>query len=131
MGDLPDFQEYMGWYCTESQDIIIATDGPVLFGVGYHSWLVTTTKEDILLAGGGPDDNPQNRVTSYRSELGGITAGMGVMGTLARSGWIAIRSVKFMCNNSVANLARSSGLIMSVFNCTESDYNLIATIKYL
>jgi hypothetical protein len=36
-------------------DLIIATDGSVLFGVGYHSWILATETEDILLAGGGPD----------------------------------------------------------------------------
>jgi hypothetical protein len=78
MGDLPDFQEPAGWDCTEPQYIIIATHGSVLFRVGYHSWLVATTTEDILLAGGGPDDGPQNLMISYRSELGGIAAGLGV-----------------------------------------------------
>jgi hypothetical protein len=50
MGDLPDFQEPAGWDCTEPQDLIIATDGSVLFCAGYHSWLiVATTTEDILV----------------------------------------------------------------------------------
>jgi hypothetical protein len=53
MGDLPDFQEPAGLDCTKPQDIITATDGYVLFGVGYHSWLVTTITEDIMLAGRG------------------------------------------------------------------------------
>jgi hypothetical protein len=36
-------------------DVIIITDGSVIFRVGYHIWLVQTTYEEILMAGGGPD----------------------------------------------------------------------------
>jgi hypothetical protein len=38
---------------TEDQDIIVATDGSAVFGVGYHSWVVTTDNEQVLLTGGG------------------------------------------------------------------------------
>jgi hypothetical protein len=40
----------------ELVDLIIATDGSVLFGVGYHGWVLATKEETILLRGGGPDD---------------------------------------------------------------------------
>jgi hypothetical protein len=33
----------------EEQDIIVATDGSVVFGVGYHSWVVATDNEKVLL----------------------------------------------------------------------------------
>jgi hypothetical protein len=65
-------------------DLIIATDGSVLSGVGCHSWLIAMETEDILLAGGGPDNGPGRYMTSYRSELGGIIAGLAVLGTLLR-----------------------------------------------
>jgi hypothetical protein len=71
-------------------EISIVTDGSVLFGVGYHSWLIATTDEDILMAGGRLDDGAQDQMSSYRSELGGVAAGFGVLGTLARSGMIRI-----------------------------------------
>jgi hypothetical protein len=50
---------------------------------GYHSWLVAKTYEEILMAGGGPDDETQEQMTSYRSEFGGIAAGLSVLGTLS------------------------------------------------
>jgi hypothetical protein len=34
-------------------DLIIAADGSVLFGVGYHGWVLATKEETILLRGGG------------------------------------------------------------------------------
>jgi hypothetical protein len=60
-------------------DIIIATDGSILFGVGYHICLISTEDKDILLAGDGPDDGPDRYMTSYRSELRGIIAGLVVL----------------------------------------------------
>jgi hypothetical protein len=41
----------MGLY--RSKKSIVATDGSVIFGMGYHSWLIVMENEDILLAGGG------------------------------------------------------------------------------
>jgi hypothetical protein len=72
----------MGWDPTTLVSIIIATDGSVTFGAGYHSWIVTAEEEDILLQGGGPDDGDLFLMQSYRSELGGVAAGLTVLGTL-------------------------------------------------
>jgi hypothetical protein len=63
-------------------DLIISTDGSLLFGVEYHGWVLSTKEETILLRGGGPDDGIQSLMTSYRSELGGLVAGLAVLGTL-------------------------------------------------
>jgi hypothetical protein len=112
-------------------DLTIATDGSVLFGVGYHSWILTTETEDILLAEGGPDDCQGKYMTSYRSELGGIIAGLAVLGTLLWSGLINARRIKFICDNSAAILASKRELTQSIFHRKEGDHDLIATIKYL
>jgi hypothetical protein len=85
IGDMRHFKLPSHLDSTMEVDIIIATDGSVLFGVGYHSWLIATTDEDMLMAGCGPDDGAQDQMASYRSELGGIVAGLGVLGTLSRS----------------------------------------------
>jgi hypothetical protein len=69
---------------TEEQDIIVITDGSVVFGVGYHSWVVTTDNVQVLLTGGG-DDGDQLLMTLCRSETGGIASGLAVIGTLVRS----------------------------------------------
>jgi hypothetical protein len=87
---------------TEPQDPILATDGSVLFDGGYHIWLVSTKDEEIIISGGGPDDGAPNQMISYRSELGGVCAGMAVIGTMARSEVINIRSVGFVCDNEAA-----------------------------
>jgi hypothetical protein len=89
----------VGWDPTTPVNIIIAADGSVAFGVGYHSWVVATEDEEILLQGGGPDNGDLFIVQSYRSELGGVTAGLAVLWTLIRSGLINIASATFLCDN--------------------------------
>jgi hypothetical protein len=79
------------------QDIVVATDGSVVFGVGYHSWVFTTDKEQVLLTGWGPDDGDQLLMKSCRSELGGIASGLAVIGTLVRSRKIKVKTVKCVC----------------------------------
>jgi hypothetical protein len=56
VGDSPAFRSPAGWDPRTPVNIIIATDELVTLGVGYHSWMVATENEDILLQGGGPDD---------------------------------------------------------------------------
>jgi hypothetical protein len=112
-------------------DLIITTYGSVLFRVGYHSWLIATKDEDILLSVGGPYDGPGKYMMAYRSELGGIIAGLSVLGTLIRSGLINARSIKYACENSAAIMASKRDLTQSIYHRTEGDYDLIGTIKYL
>jgi hypothetical protein len=131
VGDIVEFQIPRQWDITKEVDLIIATDGSVLFGVGYHSWILATKMEDILLAGGGPDDGLGKNMTSYRSELGGIIAGLAVLGTLLWSGLINARHIKFICDNSAAILASKRELTQSIFHRTEGDHDLIVTMKYL
>jgi hypothetical protein len=78
------------WDDVTGQDIIVVTYGSVVFGAGYHSWVVETNNERVLVSGDGPDDGDQLLMTSYRSELGGIASGLAVIGTLARSGKIKV-----------------------------------------
>jgi hypothetical protein len=54
-GKIPDIALPANFDCTEPTDLIVATDGSGLFGVGYHSWLISTKDEHTLLHGGGPD----------------------------------------------------------------------------
>jgi hypothetical protein len=82
MGNIGEFQTPRQWDVTKEVDLIIATDRSVLFGVGYHSWILAIETEYMLLAGGGPDDGPGKYMTYYRSELEGIIAGLAVLGTL-------------------------------------------------
>jgi hypothetical protein len=116
---------------TEEQDIIIAIDGSVVFGVGYHSWVVTTDNEKVLLKGGGPDDGDQLIMTSYRSKVGGIASGLAVIGTLARSGKIKVKSVKLVCGNEAAIKVCTRKTTQSFFHITEGDHDLVSTNQYL
>jgi hypothetical protein len=131
VGDTGEFQTPRQWLITKEVDLIIVTDRSVLFGVGYHSWIIATELEDILLAGGGPDNGPGKYMTSYISELGGIIGGFAVLGTLVRSGLINARRIKFICDNIAAILASKKELAQRIFHRTEGDHDLIATMKYL
>jgi hypothetical protein len=131
VGDIGEFQTTRQWDVTKEVDLIIATDGSVLFGVGYHSWILATEMEDILLARGGPDDRPGKYMTSYRSELGGKITGLAVPGTLIRSGLINARSITLICDNGPAILASKRELTQSIFHRTDGDHDFIATMKYL
>jgi hypothetical protein len=115
----------------EEQDLIVATDGPVVFGVGYRIWVIVTDTKKVLLKGGGPDDGDQLLMTSYRSELWGIASGLAVISTLARSGKIKVKSIKLVCDNEAAVKVCMRKRTQSVFHRTEGDYNIVSTIQYL
>jgi hypothetical protein len=85
VGNIYELDVPNGMDVTVDQDIIVDTDGSVVFGVGYHIWVVATDKAQVLLMEGGPDDGDQLLMTSYRSELGGIASGLSIIGTLVRS----------------------------------------------
>jgi ribonuclease HI len=131
VGNIPDLEFINGTEETEEQDLIVDTEGSVVFGVGYHSWVVVTDNEKVLLKGGGPDDGDQLLMTSYRSELGGITSGLAVIGTLVRSGKIKVKSVKLVCDNEAAVKVCTRKITLSIFYRTEGDHYLVSTIQYL
>jgi hypothetical protein len=64
-GDIPALPTPTPFDFDKPVDLVIATDGSVLFGVVYHVWVLSTKEETILLRGGGPDDGIQSLMTSY------------------------------------------------------------------
>jgi hypothetical protein len=76
VGDIAALGVPENWDSNEPRDLLVATVGSVLFGVGYHSWVITTTVEKVILSGGGPDYGEPLLMTSYRSELGGLASGL-------------------------------------------------------
>jgi hypothetical protein len=131
VGDISAFWTPAGWYPTTPVNIIIATDRSVTLVVSYHSWVVATEDEDILLQGGGTDDGNLFIMQSYRSDLGGVAAGLAFLGTLSRSGLINIASATFLCDNESAVLSTNRPLTDSMFHRIEGDHDLVSTIKYL
>jgi hypothetical protein len=103
----------------------------VTLGVGYHSWIVITEDEDILLQGGGPDDGDLFLMQSYRSDLGGVAAGLTVLGTLSRLELINIASTTFICDNASATLSANRPMTNIIFHQIEGDHDLVSTIKDL
>jgi hypothetical protein len=112
-------------------DIIIAKDESVTFGVGYHSWVAITEDENILLQGGGPDDGDIFLMQSYRSELGGVAAGLAVLGTISGYGLINLASSTFLCDDECAVLSTNRPLTDSIFHRIEGDHDLVSMIKDL
>jgi hypothetical protein len=45
VGHIPEITLPANFYRTEPTDLIVATDGSVLFGVGYHSWLFSSRRK--------------------------------------------------------------------------------------
>jgi hypothetical protein len=64
-GDIPALPTPPPFDFDEPVYLIISTDVSVLFGLGYHGWVLATKEETILLRGGGPDDRIQSLMTSY------------------------------------------------------------------
>jgi hypothetical protein len=86
----------------------------------------STTKSEIILLVG-----PGKFMTSYKSELGEIVAGIAVVGTFTQSGIFNVQTVAFVCNNSSAIVAARRDLTQSIFYCIKGDQNLIAAMKDL
>jgi hypothetical protein len=103
----------------------------LVFGVGYHGWILALDNEEIITSGGGPDDGASAYMTSYRSELGGIITGMMAIGMLHRSGLVCFRHIKFGCDNSTVIIAAKRTVTQSVFHRLKSDYYLISTMRFL
>jgi hypothetical protein len=103
----------------------------VLFGVGYHSWLIATKTEQVILRGGGPDDDSPLYMTSYRSELGGICAGLAAIGVLARSGRINLQSVRMVCDKEAAVNRCNQKLTASIYHNIDYDWDLLKTYHTL
>jgi hypothetical protein len=80
VGNIPDIAMPANFDCTEPTDLIVATDGSILFRLGYHSWLVLTKYEHTLSHGGGPDDGAPLYMSSYRRRAGN-KRGTGVVRT--------------------------------------------------
>jgi hypothetical protein len=99
---------------------VINVNLSVTFGVGYHSWVVATEYEDILLQSGGPDNRE-----------GGVAAGITVLGTLSRSGLINIASATFLCDSESAVLSTNRPLTYIIFDRIEGNHDLVSTIKDL
>jgi hypothetical protein len=123
VGDIPTLKTPSGWDPTIPVNIIIATDGSVTLGVGYHIWIVATEEEDILLQGGGPDDGDLFLMQSYQSELGRVATGIAVFGTISRSGIINIAYS--------AILSANRPLPYIIFHRIKRGQDLVRTIKDL
>jgi hypothetical protein len=115
VGDIAALDVPETWDIKEPRDLLVATDGSVVFGVGYHSGVIKTMDENVILSGGGPDDGDPLFMTSYRSELGGLASALTVMGMLERLGRLNIRSLKCVSDKQSAVRACKRKPIESIY----------------
>jgi hypothetical protein len=57
--NIPEIKVTNGMEVTNEQDIIVITDGAVVFGVRYLKWVVAMDNEQVILMGGAQDDREQ------------------------------------------------------------------------
>jgi hypothetical protein len=132
VGNTPQLTLPIDFDPTEPQDLIVAADGSVLFDVGYHSWVVSTKDEEIIISGSGPMTAHQTKLHRIGLSLGGgVCAGMAVIRTMARSGKINIRSVRFVCDNEAAVKRCNQKQTKSLFHNTEGGWDLVSTYRDL
>jgi hypothetical protein len=67
----------------------------------------------------------------HMSELGGICAGLAVIGILARYGHINIRTARLVCENKAAVKRCNQKLTSSIYHDTEGDWDLLKTFHRL
>jgi hypothetical protein len=130
-GDIPALPTPSPFDFDAPVDLIIAMDGSVSFGVGYHGCALATKDKKNLLRGGGLDDGIQSLMTSYGSKLGGLVASLAVLDTLFRAGTIKIRSIRFICDNESAVTAGRRPKSEIIFHNTKCDWDLLVTIQDL
>jgi hypothetical protein len=127
VGNIPELDLPADFDCTKPTDLIIATDGSVLFGVRYHSWLIATKTEQVILRGGGPDGGSPKLYDVVSVGAQSICTGLAAIGILAISGRINLRSVRMVCDNETAVKRCNKKMTASIYHNTECDWDLLKT----
>ena len=97
-----DLLEIAGHIATNS--LLVCSDGSFSpsSGNGSHAWVFSTEAGDILLQGAGPIDCIPQLLSSYRPELGGITANLFLLTVIVKVFDIKEGSVTLFCDNRSA-----------------------------
>ena len=69
---------------------------------GCHAWIFATSEGIPILQGAGPIDGHSELITSYRTELGGITAVLYLLMLIVRSTNLTQGTVTIYCDNKAA-----------------------------
>lgn len=108
------------------------SDGSVHQGIGSHAWLFSDAAGAILLRGAGPDDAGSLFMTSYRSELGGLTALLCLLKHILQLRNVLTGQCTIYCDNSAAlNNVFKPSLDAGIYPLLESDYDLLGVARLL
>ena len=85
-------------------ELLVCSDGSFsqYSGTGSHGWVFSTATGDILLQGAGPIDGIPQLLSSYRPELGGITANLFLLTVIVKIFGIEAGGVTLFCDNKSA-----------------------------
>ena len=109
-----------------SRSLHTCCDGSVDKGRGCHAWAFATADGTILCTGAGPDDGQPALMTSYRSELGGITALLYLPSRVQQLEHIDSGRAYLYCDNKGAlDKVFSPDLPSGIFPLLEPDYDLL------
>ena len=86
------------------QTLLVCSDGSFspCSGTGCHAWVFSTPEGDILMKGAGPIDCLPQLLSSYRPEMGGITANLFILSVIVKLFGLTDGSVTLYCDNKSA-----------------------------
>ena len=115
------------------QSITIASDGGLKHRLGTHGWKIVARQGRTLFSGSGPVDGPCDISHSTRSELGGLTAPLLLVSSLARFWGIHHRCRYNWITDSKAAISRVTIITTSKYSLRRypDDVDYVTAIQEL
>jgi hypothetical protein len=101
-------------------------------GSGSHAWIFADPDGMVLWSGAGPDDGHPTLMSSYRTELGGLTAVLYLLSVVVKATSSAAGSATIFCDNKVAleNIFDEFPK-RGIYPLLQADYDLLGVARAL